>query len=75
MARTRSIKPSFFDNEILGDLPPLTRLLFIGLWGIADREGRLEDRPKRIKKELLNLRQREARTEMQHAAITARPAL
>jgi hypothetical protein len=53
MARTRSIKPSFFDNEILGDLPPLTRLLFIGLWGIADREGRLEDRPKRIKKELL----------------------
>lgn len=53
MARTRSIKPSFFDNEILGDLPPLTRLLFIGLWCIADREGRLQDRPKRIKKELL----------------------
>ena len=41
MARTRSIKPSFFDNEILGDLPPLTRLLFIGLWGIADREGQM----------------------------------
>lgn len=53
MARTRSIKPGFFDNEILGDLPPLTRLLFIGLWCIADREGRLEDRPKRIKKALL----------------------
>lgn len=53
MARTRSIKPGFFDNEILGDLPALTRLLFIGLWCIADREGRLEDRPKRIKKTLL----------------------
>jgi hypothetical protein len=53
MARTRSIKPGFFNNEILGELPPLTRLLFIGLWGIADREGRLEDRPKRIRKELL----------------------
>lgn len=53
MARTRSIKPGFFDNDILGDLPPLTRLLFIGLWCIADREGRLEDRPKRIKKALL----------------------
>ena len=53
MARTRSIKPGFFDNEELGDLPPLTRLLFIGLWCVADREGRLEDRPKRIKKELL----------------------
>lgn len=53
MARTRSIKPGFFDNDILGDLPPLTRLLFIGLWCIADREGRLEDRPRRIKKALL----------------------
>jgi hypothetical protein len=53
MARTRSIKPGFFDNEVLGGLPPLTRLLFIGLWCIADREGRLEDRPKRIKKTLL----------------------
>lgn len=28
MARTRSIKPSFFDNELLGGLSPLTRLLF-----------------------------------------------
>ncbi len=53
MARTRSIKPGFFDNEILGDLQPLTRLLFIGLWTIADREGRLEDKPRRIKKILL----------------------
>ncbi len=53
MARTRSIKPSFFDNEDLGDLTPLTRLLFIGLWCIADREGRLEDKPKRIKKIIL----------------------
>lgn len=53
MARTRSIKPGFFDNETLGDLHPLTRLLFIGLWCIADREGRLEDKPRRIKKILL----------------------
>lgn len=53
MARTRNIKPAFFDNDILGNLPPLTRLLFIGLWCIADREGRLEDRPRRIKKTLL----------------------
>lgn len=53
MARSRNIKPGFFDNEILGELPALTRLLFIGLWCLADREGRLNDRPKRIKKELL----------------------
>ncbi len=53
MARSRNIKPGFFTNEILGDLDPLTRLLFIGLWTLADREGRLEDRPKKIKAELL----------------------
>lgn len=49
MARARNIKPSFFTNEDLVDLPFSTRLLFIGLWTLADREGRLEDRPKRIK--------------------------
>lgn len=36
------------DNEDLSDFDPLTRLLFIYLWMLADREGRLEDRPKRI---------------------------
>lgn len=35
-------------NETLADLDPLTRLLFIGLWTIADKAGRLEDRPRRI---------------------------
>jgi hypothetical protein len=37
----------------MGTLDPLARLLFIGLWTEADREGRLEDRPKRIKVEIL----------------------
>jgi uncharacterized phage protein (TIGR02220 family) len=53
MARTRSIKPSFFTNEYLSELEPLARLLFAGLWCYADREGRLEDRPKRLKQEIL----------------------
>lgn len=47
------IKPSFFSNERLAELAPLTRLLYVGLWTLADREGRLEDRPKRIKIEVL----------------------
>jgi len=51
--RSRNIKPGFFKNEALWDLPPLTRILFSGLWCLADREGRLEDRPKRIKVEVL----------------------
>jgi len=49
MARTRLLKPGFFQNEQLADLPMSARLLFAGLWTIADRAGRLEDRPKRIK--------------------------
>ena len=47
--RSRNIKPGFFQNEYLVELPPETRLLFIGLWLIADRDGRLEDRPKKVK--------------------------
>lgn len=36
-------------NEDLCELGPYAYILFIGLWMIADKEGRLEDRPKRIK--------------------------
>ena len=50
--RARNIKPAFFQNEILTEIPFAGRLLFIGLWTLADREGRLEDRPKRIKMQL-----------------------
>jgi hypothetical protein len=52
MARARNIKPGFFRNADLVELSFEARLLFIGLWTIADREGRLEDRPKQIKMEL-----------------------
>lgn len=53
MARARNLKPSFFTNDELADLPPIARLLFQGLWTIADRRGRLFDRPKKIKAEVL----------------------
>ena len=53
MSRSRNIKPGFFANDRLAECSPLARLLFAGLWTIADREGRLEDRPKRIKAEVL----------------------
>jgi hypothetical protein len=52
MARIRTIKPQFFLNEELAELPAMVRLLFIGLWTQADREGRLIDRPKRLKAEI-----------------------
>lgn len=53
MARARNIKPGFFINVELGELKPITRLLFIGLWTIADREGRLKDQPQKIKVQIL----------------------
>lgn len=48
MSRFRTLKPGFFENEILSSLPHRTRLLFAGIWTIADKEGRLEDRPHKI---------------------------
>lgn len=53
MARARNIKPGFFTHDGLAELSPLARLLFIGLWTVADRAGRIEDRPKRIKAEVM----------------------
>ena len=53
MARSRNIKPGFFLNDKLADVEPLGRILFAGLWCIADRKGRLKDRPRRIKAEVL----------------------
>lgn len=52
MARARNIKPAFFQNPELVELRYEVRLLFIGLWTMADKSGRLEDRPKKIKMEL-----------------------
>lgn len=51
--RIRTIKPEFFKDDKLAECSPFARLLFAGLWCMADRRGRLEDRPKRIKAELL----------------------
>ena len=52
--RTRYLKPGFFENEQLAELPATVRLLFAGLWLMADRDGRLRDRPARIKGELFS---------------------
>lgn len=53
MARSRNIKPGVMENEDLAELAPIARLLFIYLWMLADRDGRLEDRPKKIKAKAL----------------------
>lgn len=43
--RNRQLHPEFFQDEKIASLKPYSRLLFTGLWCIADREGRLYDIP------------------------------
>lgn len=52
MPRIRTIRPEFFLDTELSELPVAARLFFIGLWTQADREGRLEDNPKRLKAQI-----------------------
>jgi hypothetical protein len=47
--RARNIKPGFFLNAELSEVCFPSRLLFIGLWCYADKEGRFEWKPKQIK--------------------------
>ncbi len=49
MARIRTIKPEFFTSEDIVALSPMARLLYIALWCEADREGRLQWKPKTMK--------------------------
>lgn len=49
MARIRTIKPEFFTDADLGELTPIHRLFFIALWCYADKDGKLEDKPRELK--------------------------
>lgn len=53
MARQRLLDPGFFTDATLLTLSPLTRILFAGLWCVADREGRLVDNALDLKIRLL----------------------
>lgn len=50
--RARNLKPGYFKNEVLGSADPICGHVFQGLWGLADREGRLEYRLHRIHVEI-----------------------
>ncbi len=50
MPRARNIKPGFFESEDPAKVGYPQRLLWIALWTLADREGRLECRPTTFKK-------------------------
>jgi hypothetical protein len=52
MPRIRSIKPEFFRSKKLAACSPRARLTFIGLWTLADDEGRYEYEPELLKADL-----------------------
>jgi len=52
MPRIRYLKPEFFKDEDVAALTLEARLCYQGLWILADKAGRLEDRPLRLKVEI-----------------------
>jgi len=53
MARMRYLKPDFFFDDDLAELKYECRLFFCGLWCYADKAGRLEDKPKVLKAQIM----------------------
>ena len=53
MARARLLKPGFFTDDAIAACQPLARILFAGLWTLADKRGRLRDQPQVIAGALL----------------------
>lgn len=53
MARMRLVKPETFLDADLNALPHAVRWLFVGLWTLADREGRVRDDPRELRVRLL----------------------
>lgn len=53
MARIRTVKPEFWTDEKIVQLPYEARLLFIGIWNFADDHGYLWDEPERIRMQVL----------------------
>ena len=55
--RARMIKPAFFSDPELANVPIGAQMLFVGLWCLADREGRLLDAPRMIAGAIFPFRQ------------------
>lgn len=53
MARIRTVKPEFFTSDDICTLSMAARLLYIGVWCEADREGRMEWKPRSLKRRYL----------------------
>jgi hypothetical protein len=70
--RTRLIHPDFFIDPTLAALSDFTRLVFVGLWVLADREGRLVDSVKVIDGLILPLDERSCAPALEDLAAAKR---
>lgn len=52
MARIRTIKPDFWTDEKIVELPIEARLFFIGSWNFADDFGNIQRSPKKLKMQI-----------------------
>lgn len=52
MARMRSVKPEFWQDQEITRLPRDVRLMYIGMWNLADEHARLQGDPRFIKGQL-----------------------
>lgn len=52
MARIRTIKPDFWVDEVMADLDPVAKLLFIGMFNFVDDDGYVEDSARRLKMQI-----------------------
>lgn len=53
MAKIRGIKPDTWTDEKFVSVPPLARLLFIGMWNFCCDNGHIEDSPLQLKMRIL----------------------
>ena len=53
MGRIRTIKPEFWTDSFMVQLPPLARLIYISLWSASDDFGCIRDEPERIAMEVM----------------------
>lgn len=53
MARIRTIKPEFWTDSFMVQLPPIARLIFISLWSCADDHGFIPDETERLAMEVM----------------------
>jgi hypothetical protein len=70
--RIRLLHPEFFTDATLARVSDFARLVFAGLWLIADREGRLPDSPKMIDGAILPLDKRSCTKALTELAAAGR---